>query len=124
LLARLGRAVEIAFSGKIESLPTNRFVQGRVVRPSIDVADIRAGRAECKRRGRPPSLRRNNNPHPEGTPALIGDFLDKPLADGGHALGRFYASGMILVFISACILVIPQRAGRHPGEDEPAAARV
>jgi hypothetical protein len=41
LLARLERAVEIAFSGKkIESLPTNRFVQGRVVRPSIDAIDM------------------------------------------------------------------------------------
>jgi hypothetical protein len=49
-LPALRRAVEIAFSGKkIESLPTNRFVQGRVVRPSIDAADISAGRAECKR---------------------------------------------------------------------------
>jgi hypothetical protein len=34
-------------------LPTNRFVQGRVVRPSIDAADIRAESAECKRRRRP-----------------------------------------------------------------------
>jgi uncharacterized membrane-anchored protein len=50
--------------------------------------------------------------------ATIGDFLDKPRADGGLALGRFYASGVILVFIVVCILVIPQRAGRHPGEDE------
>jgi hypothetical protein len=31
---------------------------------------------------------------------------------------------VILVFIIACIFIIPQRAGRHPGEDEPAAARV
>jgi hypothetical protein len=37
LLARGQRAVEIAFSGKkIESLPTNLFAQGQVVRPSID----------------------------------------------------------------------------------------
>jgi hypothetical protein len=56
LLARLERAVEFAFSGKkIESLPTNRFVQGRVVRPSIDVADIRAERAECKLSQQPSS---------------------------------------------------------------------
>jgi uncharacterized membrane-anchored protein len=48
----------------------------------------------------------------------VGDFLDKPLTDGGLALGRFYASGVILIFIIACILIIPQRAGRHPGEDE------
>jgi len=56
--------------------------------------------------------------------ATVGDFLDKPRADDGLALGRFYASGVILVFIIACIFIIPQRAGRHPGEDEPAAARV
>jgi uncharacterized membrane-anchored protein len=56
--------------------------------------------------------------------ATVGDFLDKPRADGGLALGRFYASGVILVFIIACIFIIPQRARRHPGEDEPAAARV
>jgi uncharacterized membrane-anchored protein len=56
--------------------------------------------------------------------ATVGDFLDKPRADRGLALGRFYASGVILVFIIACIFIIPQRAGRHPGEDEPAAARV
>src|SRR5437660_1320385 len=47
--------------------------------------------------------------------ATVGDFLDKPLAEGGLALGRFYASGVILVFIVACILIIPQRARRHPG---------
>ena len=56
--------------------------------------------------------------------ATVGDFLDKPVADGGLALGRFTASAVIAAFIIACILVIPQRAGRHPGEDEgrPAAA--
>ncbi|MBV9393304.1 MAG: hypothetical protein JOZ84_02730 [Methylobacteriaceae bacterium] len=50
--------------------------------------------------------------------ATLGDFLDKPHAAGGLALGRFYASGVILVFIVVCIAILPQRAGRHPGEDE------
>ncbi len=42
--------------------------------------------------------------------ATVGDLLDKPLNAGGMALSRFYASGLLLVFIVACILVIPQRA--------------
>jgi uncharacterized membrane-anchored protein len=50
--------------------------------------------------------------------ATVGDFLDKPLAAGGLALGRFEASGVLVALIVACILLIPQRAGRHPGERE------
>jgi uncharacterized membrane-anchored protein len=51
--------------------------------------------------------------------ATVGDFLDKPRAEGGLELGRFYASTVIAAFIVACILLIPQRPGRHPGEDRP-----
>ncbi len=47
--------------------------------------------------------------------ATVGDLLDKPVADGGLALGRFSASAVLAVFIVACILILPQRAGRHPG---------
>jgi uncharacterized membrane-anchored protein len=47
--------------------------------------------------------------------ATAGDFLDKPVSDGGLALSRPIASAVIAVFIVACILVLPQRAGRHPG---------
>jgi uncharacterized membrane-anchored protein len=47
--------------------------------------------------------------------ATAGDLLDKPLADGGMALSRPLASAVIAVFIIACLLVLPQRAGRHPG---------
>ncbi len=47
--------------------------------------------------------------------ATVGDFLDKPVSDGGMALSRPIASAVIAVFIVACILLIPQRAGRHPG---------
>jgi uncharacterized membrane-anchored protein len=48
--------------------------------------------------------------------ATIGDLLDKPVNDGGLALGRFEASAVLTVAILACILLIPQRAGRHPDE--------
>ncbi|MDF2117918.1 hypothetical protein PY365_20305 [Roseiarcaceae bacterium H3SJ34-1] len=45
--------------------------------------------------------------------ATVGDFLDKPLADGGLNLSRPLASAVIAAFILACLIVIPQRAGRH-----------
>jgi uncharacterized membrane-anchored protein len=48
--------------------------------------------------------------------ATVGDLLDKPVADGGLALGRFSASAALAVFIAGCILIFRQRAGRHPGE--------
>ena len=48
--------------------------------------------------------------------ATVGDFLDKPVSDGGLALSRPIASAIIAVFIVACILVLPQRAGEHPGQ--------
>jgi uncharacterized membrane-anchored protein len=48
--------------------------------------------------------------------ATVGDFLDKPIADGGMALSRIYASLLIAAFIVVCVLVLPQRAGRHPGQ--------
>jgi len=47
--------------------------------------------------------------------ATVGDFLDKPVNNGGLALSRPIASAVIAVFIIACILLIPQRAGAHPG---------
>jgi uncharacterized membrane-anchored protein len=47
--------------------------------------------------------------------ATVGDFLDKPVSDGGLALSRPIASAVIGVFIIVCILVLPQRAGQHPG---------
>jgi len=47
--------------------------------------------------------------------ATLGDLFDKPVADGGFAVSRFYASAILAVIIVACVLVIPQRAGRHPG---------
>ena len=47
--------------------------------------------------------------------ATVGDFLDKPVHDGGLAFSRPIASAIIAVFIVACILILPQRAGMHPG---------
>jgi uncharacterized membrane-anchored protein len=46
--------------------------------------------------------------------ATVGDFLDKPHRDGGLALSRPLASAVIATFIIICLLVLPQRAGRHP----------
>ena len=46
--------------------------------------------------------------------ATVGDLLDKPLANGGLALSRYSASAALTVFILACILFLPQRAGTHP----------
>ena len=50
--------------------------------------------------------------------ATVGDFLDKPTSHGGLGVGRFTASAALLVFVVACILVMPQRAGEHPGASE------
>jgi uncharacterized membrane-anchored protein len=48
--------------------------------------------------------------------ATVGDLLDKPAAEGGLEISRYYASAMIAVFMVACILILPQKAGHHPGE--------
>jgi uncharacterized membrane-anchored protein len=50
--------------------------------------------------------------------ATMGDLLTKPHADGGLNLSRFLSSGVIAVFMVICILLFPQRAGTHPGQDE------
>ena len=41
--------------------------------------------------------------------AVIGDFLDKPLAKGGLALSRYSASAAILGLIVLCIFIFPNR---------------
>lgn len=43
--------------------------------------------------------------------AAVGDFLDKPVADGGLAFSRPLASALLAVAILALILILPQRAG-------------
>ena len=53
--------------------------------------------------------------------ATVGDFLDKPHAEGGLEVSRITASVAIAVFIIGCVLLLPQRAGRHPGAERDAA---
>ena len=50
--------------------------------------------------------------------ATVGDFLDKPLDHGGLALSRPIASVVIAVLMIMLVLVLPQRAGSHPGETQ------
>lgn len=52
--------------------------------------------------------------------ATVGDLLDKPIAKGGLEFSRPLASAILAGVILALILVIPQRAGRHPGQAETA----
>ena len=50
--------------------------------------------------------------------ATVGDLLDKPHAKGGLEFGRFTASAVLFAFMVVCILLLPQRAGQHPGATE------
>jgi uncharacterized membrane-anchored protein len=52
--------------------------------------------------------------------ATVGDFLDKPISHGGLNLSRPLASAVIAIFIVGCVLLLPQRAGTHPGEAQTA----
>ena len=52
--------------------------------------------------------------------ATVGDFLDKPVNQGGLHLSRPLASAVIAVFIIGCILLLPQKAGRHPSATQTA----
>ena len=45
--------------------------------------------------------------------ATAGDFLDKPISDGGMNFSRPIASLIMAVAIIICVLVFPQRAGSH-----------
>ena len=57
--------------------------------------------------------------------ATVGDFLDKPVSNGGLDLSRPLASAVIAAMIVAGLILLPQRPGRHPGEKDdrmPAAA--
>jgi uncharacterized membrane-anchored protein len=46
--------------------------------------------------------------------ATVGDLLDKPVESGGLAFGREIATALLAAAILALILILPQRAGRHP----------
>jgi uncharacterized membrane-anchored protein len=52
--------------------------------------------------------------------ATVGDFFDKPFAQGGLDVSRPLASAIIAAFMVVCLLVFPQRAavpaGRSGGE--------
>lgn len=54
--------------------------------------------------------------------ATVGDFIDKPVADGGLALSRPLATAVIAALIAVLLIVIPQRPGGHPGQSKDAAA--
>ena len=42
--------------------------------------------------------------------AVSGDLFDKPVAQGGMAISRYTASGVLAAAILICILIFPQRA--------------
>ncbi|KMY86456.1 INTEGRAL MEMBRANE PROTEIN (Rhomboid family) [Candidatus Paraburkholderia calva] len=44
--------------------------------------------------------------------AVVGDFLDKPVANGGLAMSRYDASIALVAFIVACMFLFKQRAAR------------
>lgn len=46
--------------------------------------------------------------------ATVGDFFDKPVAQGGLNVSRPLASLILAAVILVCILVFPQRPGAHP----------
>jgi uncharacterized membrane-anchored protein len=50
--------------------------------------------------------------------ATVGDFLDKPIAKGGLELSRPLASAVLAAVILLLIVILPQRAGRHPGDEK------
>ncbi len=53
--------------------------------------------------------------------ATVGDWFDKPVAQGGLEMSRPIASAVIAGIILVLVLVLPQRPGRHPGATEPRA---
>jgi uncharacterized membrane-anchored protein len=48
--------------------------------------------------------------------ATLGDFFDKPVAQGGLDVSRPLASAILAVAIIILVLVLPQRAADHPGQ--------
>jgi uncharacterized membrane-anchored protein len=46
--------------------------------------------------------------------ATLGDFLDKPLDHGGLELSRPIASAVIAIVMVLCVVLLPQKPGRHP----------
>lgn len=46
--------------------------------------------------------------------AVLGDFLDKPVASGGLALSRFAASAVLIGLVILALRLMPQRAAASP----------
>jgi uncharacterized membrane-anchored protein len=44
--------------------------------------------------------------------ATLGDFFDKPPAQGGLGMSRPLASAVLGLFVLACVLILPQRAAK------------
>jgi uncharacterized membrane-anchored protein len=42
--------------------------------------------------------------------AVVGDFLDKPLTQGGLALSRYEGAAVLAAVIVLCVRFLPQRA--------------
>jgi len=45
--------------------------------------------------------------------AVVGDFLDKPIANGGLELSRYTASAVLFIFMLALILISKQKAAKQ-----------
>lgn len=45
--------------------------------------------------------------------AVVGDFLDKPISNGGLALSRYSASAVLLVLILSCIFIFSHKPARR-----------
>jgi len=45
--------------------------------------------------------------------AVVGDFLDKPIAHGGLALSRYSASATLFALIVLCIFIFPHRPAKR-----------
>jgi uncharacterized membrane-anchored protein len=50
--------------------------------------------------------------------ATVGDFLDKPIANGGLELSRLFASAVLAIAIVVLVLALPQRPGRHTSTEQ------
>ena len=53
--------------------------------------------------------------------ATVGDFLDKPVDKGGLDWSRPLATAVLAIVIILLIMALPQRAGQHRPQPEPAA---
>lgn len=45
--------------------------------------------------------------------AVVGDFLDKPVSDGGLALSRYSASATLVLLILSCILIFQRKPAKQ-----------